>query len=55
MVCNDIAADAALAPLAPQLTACGLKAVASFPLTLDARTVAVLTLVSETPGVFDGR
>ena len=53
VVCNDIAADAALAPLAPQLTACGLKAVASFPLTLGTRTVAVLTLVSETPGVFD--
>ncbi len=53
LVCDDIAADGALAPFHAQLVARGCQAVASFPLIVGERVVAVLTLVSDTPNVFD--
>lgn len=53
IVCNSVATDAALAPLRPHLLARGFAAVASFPLIVGGKPIAVLTLVSETPEVFD--
>ena len=53
VVCNDVAADSAMAPLRAALTGAGVAAAVSFPLMLGARTAAVLTLVSSTAGIFD--
>ncbi len=53
VVCNDIATDPVLAPLRAHLLARGFGAVASFPLMVGGRPIAVLTLLSATPGVFD--
>ena len=53
VVCNDLATDAALAPLRTHLQTRGFAAVASFPLIVGGRPIAVLTLVSEAPDVFD--
>ncbi|MFP5390488.1 MAG: EAL domain-containing protein [Gammaproteobacteria bacterium] len=49
IVCNDVQADPELAALAVG----GVRAVAAFPLMLGNRVAAVLTLSSETAGVFD--
>lgn len=53
IVCNDVAADAAMAPFHAHLSTRGMRAVAAFPLQVNERVVAVLTLVSDTPDVFD--
>ncbi len=53
VICNDIATDPAMAPFHAHLDARGFRAAASFPLILGNRVVAVLTLVSGTPNVFD--
>ena len=53
VVCNDIATDGALAPFDGHLAARGFRAIAAFPLLVGERITAVLTLVSDTPGVFD--
>ena len=53
VVCNDIAADPAMAPFRARLDSRGFRAIASFPLIVGPRVIAVLTLVSGTPDVFD--
>ncbi len=53
VVCNDIAADPAMAPFHVHLETRGFRACASFSLTVGTRVMAVLTLVSDTPHVFD--
>ena len=53
VVCNDIASDGTMAPFDAQLAACGFRAAAAFPLLVGERMTAVLTLVSDTPHVFD--
>ena len=53
VVCNDISTDAAMAPFNAHLDARGFRAAASLPLIVGARVIAVLTLVSDTPDVFD--
>ncbi len=53
MICNDIATDGAMAPFDGHLATRGFRAVAAFPLLVAERVVAVLTLVSDTPDVFD--
>ena len=53
VVCNDITADSALAPFEAHLGPRGFHAVAAFPLLVGERVAAVLTLVSDTPDVFD--
>ena len=53
IICNDIAADGALAPFDGHLAARGFRAVASFPLLVGERVAAVFTLVSDAPDVFD--
>ncbi len=53
VVCNDIAADGAMAPFDGHLAPRGFRAAASFPLLVGERVLAVLTLVSDTPDVFD--
>jgi diguanylate cyclase (GGDEF)-like protein/PAS domain S-box-containing protein len=53
LVCNDIAVDPAMAPFHVHLETRGFRAAAAFPLTVGARVIAVLTLVSDMPDVFD--
>jgi diguanylate cyclase (GGDEF)-like protein/PAS domain S-box-containing protein len=53
VVCNDIATDPALGPFQAHLSARGFRAAASFPLQVGERVLAVLTLVADTPNVFD--
>jgi diguanylate cyclase (GGDEF)-like protein/PAS domain S-box-containing protein len=53
VVCNDIAGDGAMAPFDGHLAPRGFRAAAAFPLLVGERVVAVLTLVSDTPDVFD--
>ena len=53
LVCNDIAKDPAMAPFHVHLETRGFRAAASFPLIVGPRVIAVLTLVSGTPDVFD--
>ncbi|WP_426104170.1 sensor domain-containing protein [Massilia sp. TSP1-1-2] len=53
VVCNDIDTDGAMVPFCDHLAARGFRAVASFPLLVGERLEAVLTLVSDTPHVFD--
>ena len=53
VVCNDIATSSAMAPFHVHLETRGFRAAASFPLIVGARVIAVLTLVSGTPDVFD--
>jgi diguanylate cyclase (GGDEF)-like protein/PAS domain S-box-containing protein len=53
LVCNDIATDPAMAPFHVHLETRGFRAAASFPLIVGPRVIAVLTLVSSTPDVFD--
>ncbi len=53
VACNDIESDAAMQPFHKHLHARGFRAAASFPLIVGARVIAVLTLVSGIPDVFD--
>jgi len=53
VVCNDIAADPVLASLKSELLARGHRSVAAFPLTVEGRVVAVLSLFGAEPGIFD--
>lgn len=53
VICNDIAADGALAPLLTDLLQHGHHAVAALPLASDGRVVAVMVLVADTKGFFD--
>ena len=53
VVCNDIGTDAAMAPFYGHMASRGFRAIASFPLLVGPRVIAVLTLVSEIPDVFD--
>ena len=53
LICNDIASDPAMAPFNAHLDERGFRAAASFPLIVGNRVIAVLTLVSGTPDVFD--
>ena len=52
-ICNDIGTDAAMAPFYGHMASRGFRAIASFPLLVGSRVIAVLTLVSEIPDVFD--
>ena len=53
VICNDVARDPAMAPLAPMLAEAGVAAAVSFPLLVGGRVAVVLTLVSHTTGIFD--
>jgi diguanylate cyclase (GGDEF)-like protein/PAS domain S-box-containing protein len=53
VICNDIATAPAMAPFHVHLETRGFRAAASFPLIVGPRVIAVLTLVSGTPDVFD--
>jgi diguanylate cyclase (GGDEF)-like protein/PAS domain S-box-containing protein len=53
VICNDIASDPALAPLAAHLLPRGFRSLAAFPLAVGAHVVAVLTLFAATEAVFD--
>lgn len=53
VICNVIAFDPAMAPFRDFLAPRGARAAAAFPLFVGERVLAVLTLVSDTPGVFD--
>lgn len=53
IVVNDIELDAALGPFSAHLGARGFRAIASFPLMLAQQPIAVLTLISDIPDVFD--
>ena len=53
VVCNDIASDPAMAPFHLHLDERGFRAAASFPLIVGERVIAVLSLISGTPDVFD--
>ncbi len=53
VISNDVSIDPALAPFREQLEDRGFRAMASFPLMLGERVVAVLTLLSDTVDVFD--
>lgn len=53
IICNNIDNDPAMAPFYGHLASRGFRAIASFPLLLGSRVIAVLTLVSEIPHVFD--
>jgi diguanylate cyclase (GGDEF)-like protein/PAS domain S-box-containing protein len=53
IVCNDVGIDPAMAAFQANMQVRGLRAVASFPLIVGERVIAVLTLVSATANVFD--
>ncbi|HEY0062176.1 MAG TPA: EAL domain-containing protein [Telluria sp.] len=53
IICNVVAFDPNMAAFRDHMAPRGLRAAAAFPLLVGERVVAVLTLVSETPGVFD--
>lgn len=53
VVCNDIEAELDLAALRGDLLARGVRSLASFPLLVGTRTVAVLTLLADSVNVFD--
>ena len=53
VICNDIGTDTLLAPFFGTMASRGFRAIASFPLIVGPRVIAVLTLVSEIPDVFD--
>lgn len=53
VICNDIAVAPSMAPFQAHLDTRGFRAAASFPLQVGERVLAVLTLVSDTPDVFD--
>ena len=53
VICNDIGTDTQLAPFYGAMASHGFRAIASFPLIVGPRVIAVLTLVSEIPDVFD--
>jgi diguanylate cyclase (GGDEF)-like protein/PAS domain S-box-containing protein len=53
VICNVIAFDPPMEAFRDYLAPRGVRAAASFPLFVGERVLAVLTLVSDTPGVFD--
>ena len=53
VICNNIDADPAMQPFYGHLASRGFRAIASFPLQVGVRVIAVFTLVSEIPDVFD--
>ena len=53
VVCNDIRGDRAFSLLAERMQVHDIRALASFPLMVGERIEAVLTLYSDTEGVFD--
>ena len=47
VVCNDIAAEASMAPLAAELMARGVRSLAALPLVVERRVVAVIALFAD--------
>ena len=52
-VCNDIRTDASLLGMRDELLQRGYQSVGAFPLMLEGRAVAVITLFADEAGVFD--
>ena len=53
VICNSVAADPAFALLAERMHARDVRSLAAFPLAVDERIEAVLTLYASVEGVFD--
>jgi diguanylate cyclase (GGDEF)-like protein/PAS domain S-box-containing protein len=53
VICNNVAADPQLAPVAQEMVAQGQHAIAALPLSSDGRVVAVMVFVADSIGFFD--
>lgn len=53
VICNDVGADAGLAPLAKELLEQGHYAIAALPLSSAGRVVAVMVFIADTVGFFN--